>query len=105
MAADRRRREEAGDRGRVMSSADLSASVQAYVDRELTGFDREPFDVIWSASQLRQTGRPRGRFKALRAHLPRPELSLALKFARREEAPGDAEDHSTQLSHHSLSHG
>jgi anti-sigma factor (TIGR02949 family) len=65
-----------------VSCANLSASVQAYVDRELTGFDREAVErhLVSCPSCARQV-HLEGRFKAaVRAHLPRPQVPLALKL-------------------------
>ena len=69
-----------------MSCTNLSASVQAYVDRELTGFDREAVErhLVSCPSCARQV-HLEGRFKAaVRAHLPRPEVPLALKLRVKE---------------------
>ena len=75
-----------------MSCPNLSASVQAYVDRELVGFDREAVErhLVNCPSCARQV-HLEGRFKAaVRAHLPRPEVPLALKL-RVKEALGTQE--------------
>jgi anti-sigma factor (TIGR02949 family) len=69
-----------------MSCANLTASVQAYVDRELTGFDREAVErhLVSCPSCARQV-HLEGRFKAaVRAHLPRPEVPLVLKLRVKE---------------------
>ncbi len=75
-----------------MSCPNLSASVQAYVDRELAGVDREAVErhLVNCPSCARQV-HLEGRFKAaVRAHLPRPEVPLALKL-RVKEALGTQE--------------
>jgi len=75
-----------------VSCPNLSASVQAYVDRELVGFDREAVErhLVNCPSCARQV-HLEGRFKAaVRAHLPRPEVPLALKL-RVKEALGTQE--------------
>jgi len=69
-----------------VTCADLTASFQAYVDRELTGVDREVVErhLVGCPVCARQV-HLQGRFKAaVRAHLPRPEVPLALKLRVRE---------------------
>jgi anti-sigma factor (TIGR02949 family) len=69
-----------------VTCADLTASFQAYVDRELTGVDREVVErhLVGCPACARQV-HLEGRFKAaVRAHLPRPEVPLALKLRIRE---------------------
>jgi anti-sigma factor RsiW len=75
-----------------VTCADISASVQAYVDRELTGVDREVIErhLVGCPTCARQV-HLQGRFKAaVRAHLPRPEVPLAFKL-RVKEALADQE--------------
>ena len=75
-----------------MTCADISGSVQAYVDRELTGVDREGIErhLVGCSACARQVYL-QARFKAaVRAHLPRPELPLAFKL-RVKEALGSQE--------------
>ena len=69
-----------------MNCADISASSQAYVDRELAGVDREGVErhLVGCPTCARQV-HLQGRFKAaVRAHLPRPEVPLSLKLRVRE---------------------
>ena len=75
-----------------MTCADLTASFQAYVDRELAGVDREVVErhLVGCPTCARQV-HLEGRFKAaVRAHLPRPEVPLALKL-RVQEALSEKE--------------
>ncbi len=69
-----------------MTCADVAASLQAYVDRELTGVDREGVErhLVGCPGCARQVYL-QGRFKAaVRAHLLRPEVPMALKLRVRE---------------------
>ena len=75
-----------------MTCADVTASVQAYVDRELAGVDREVVErhLVSCPACARQV-HLQARFKAaVRAHLPRPEVPLAFKL-RVKEALGAQE--------------
>lgn len=69
-----------------MTCADLRTSVQAYVDRELDGVDREVVerhlvDCPACAKQVHL----QGRFKAaVRAHLPRPAVPMLLEARLRK---------------------
>jgi anti-sigma factor (TIGR02949 family) len=69
-----------------VSCADLSASVQAYVDRELTGVDREGVERhLAGCPACAREVHLQGRFKAaVRAHLPRPEVPAALRLRVQE---------------------
>jgi anti-sigma factor (TIGR02949 family) len=65
-----------------VSCADLASSIQAYVDRELAGVDREGIErhLVGCPACARQV-HLEGRFKAaVRAHLRRPEVPLAFKL-------------------------
>ena len=69
-----------------MSCANLTASVQAYVDRELAGVDREAVErhLVGCPVCARQV-HLEGRFKAaVRAHLPRPEVPPGLRLRVKE---------------------
>jgi anti-sigma factor RsiW len=69
-----------------VTCADVNASVQAYVDRELAGVDLEVVErhLVSCPACARQV-HLQGRFKAaVRAHLPRPEVPLAFKLRVKE---------------------
>jgi anti-sigma factor RsiW len=69
-----------------MNCADIGASAQAYVDRELAGVDREGVErhLVGCPTCARQV-HLQGRFKAaVRAHMPRPEVPLSLKLRVQE---------------------
>ncbi len=59
-----------------MKCAEAAAAVQAYVDGELTGVDREQIQRhIGACEACARTSLLQGRFKAaVRAHLPRPPV-------------------------------
>ncbi|HVZ86032.1 MAG TPA: zf-HC2 domain-containing protein [Polyangia bacterium] len=65
-----------------MTCAEQSGSVQAYVDRELAGVDRESVERhLVSCPVCARQVHLQARFKsAVRAHLPRPEVPLAFKL-------------------------
>jgi anti-sigma factor RsiW len=69
-----------------VTCADLGSSVQAYVDRELTGVDREVIERhLVTCPTCARLVHLQGRFKAaVRAHLPRPEVPLAFKLRVKE---------------------
>ncbi len=72
-----------------MSCAELRTSLQAYVDRELDGVDREVVEqhLVNCPGCARQV-HLQGRFKAaVRAHLPRPPVPMVLE-ARLRKALG-----------------
>lgn len=69
-----------------MSCAELKTSLQAYVDRELDGVDREAIErhLVDCAGCARQV-HLQGRFKAaVRAHLPRPAVPMGLETRFRQ---------------------
>jgi len=69
-----------------VTCADVNASVQAYVDRELAGVDLEVVERhLVSCPACARQAHLQGRFKAaVRAHLPRPEVPLAFKLRVKE---------------------
>jgi anti-sigma factor (TIGR02949 family) len=74
-----------------MTCADLGTSLQAYVDRELTGVDREVVErhLVGCPTCARQV-HLEGRFKAaVRAHLPRPQVPMGLKLRVNEALAGE----------------
>jgi anti-sigma factor (TIGR02949 family) len=75
-----------------VSCARAESSVQAYVDGELTGVDREQFQRhVSTCDACARTCRLQGRFKAaIRAHLPRPPIPT--DFRRRLRASLEAEE-------------
>ena len=74
-----------------MTCAELGTSLQAYVDRELTGVDREAVErhLVGCPTCARQV-HLEGRFKAaVRAHLPRPQVPMGLKLRVKEALEGE----------------
>lgn len=69
-----------------MTCADLSTSLQTYVDRELDGVDREVVEqhLVQCPSCAREV-HLQGRFKAaVRAHLPRPPVPMVFEARLRK---------------------
>ncbi|HVT08746.1 MAG TPA: zf-HC2 domain-containing protein [Polyangia bacterium] len=69
-----------------MSCAELRTSLQAYVDRELDGVDREQIEEhLASCAGCARQVHLQGRFKAaVRAHLPRPALPPGFEARMRQ---------------------
>ena len=82
-----------------MNCAEATATVQAYIDGELDGVDRESVErhLVACAGCSRRV-HVQTRFRAaVRAHLHRPEVPFALR-RRIEEALGVAADRAAALA-------